>query len=150
MGQEQPQLNQRSPSFSCWTHHSDAWAIRPSRFRSHLSRYQERKFDGKITPEQPLSTYYFYFYFIGSTVKVLITAPKNLILIFSWRFYWSQKILLKSLVPLKLGWRLVSRTLHTKAQCFLFSKRRFKKFSTAVGAINRAQQSSLTSKWRLN
>ena len=84
------------------------------------------------------------------TIKVLITAPKNLILIFSWRFYWSQKILLKSLVALKLGWRLVNRTLHTKAQRFLFSKRRFKKFSTAVGAINRAQQSSLTSKWRLN
>ena len=84
------------------------------------------------------------------TVKVLITAPKHLILIFSWRFYWSQKTLLKSLVALKLGWRLVNRTLHTKAQRFLFSKRRFKKFSTAVGAINRAQQSSLISKWRLN
>ena len=84
------------------------------------------------------------------TVKVLITAPKNLILIFSWRIYWSQKILLKSLVALKLGWCLVNRTLHTKAQRFLFSKRRFKKFSTAVGAINRAQQSSLTSKWRYN
>ena len=85
-----------------------------------------------------------------TTVKVLITAPKNLILLFSWRFYWSQKMLLKSLVALKLGWRLVNRTLHTKAQRFLFSKRRFKKFRTAVGAINRAQQSSLTSKWRLN
>ena len=62
----------------------------------------------------------------------------------------AKKILLKSLVVLKLGWCLVNRTLHTKAQCFLFSKRRFKKFSTAVGAINRAQQSSLTSKWCLN
>ena len=88
--------------------------------------------------------------YMTRTVKVLITAPKNLILIFSWRFYWSQKILLKSLVALKLGWRLVNRTLHTKAQRFLFSKRHFKKFSTAIGAINRAQQSSLTSKWRLN
>ena len=87
---------------------------------------------------------------VNGTVKVLITVPKNLILIFSWRFYWSQKILLKSLVALKLGWRLVNRTLHTKAQRFLFSKRRFKKFSTTVGAINRAQQSSLSSKWRLN
>ena len=88
-----------------------------------------------------------------TTVKVLITAPKKIIILIRSSVGASigaKKILLKSLVALKLGWRLVNRTLHTKAQRFLFSKRRFKKFSTAVGAINRAQQSSLTSKWRLN
>ena len=84
------------------------------------------------------------------TEIVLITAPKKLILIFSWRFYWNQKILRKSLVALKLGWRLINRTLRTKTQRFLFSKRHFKIFKTAVGAINRAQKSSLTFKWRLN
>ncbi len=45
---------------------------------------------------------------------------------------------------------IYDRTLHTKEQRFLFSKRHLKKFSAVFGVINRVQQSSLTSKRRLN